>query len=105
MEEMPNGQAIHITFDGEDGSWILMLHSVRTRLASELSEEYLDRLRNEGQEVPEYVPEGSAFLENEVASARFDSMEDLREWLNGNLDKLWLWMVGIEENVPTNLSA
>lgn len=99
MNELPHGQAIHITFDPDEARWLLMLHKVKTYYPDDIP----DELRYQF-EVPVDLPEDVGLIANELATADFDSLNDLQSWLHDNLDKLWGWMTGYEQVLPSDLS-
>jgi hypothetical protein len=101
--ELPNGQAIHITFNSDDGTWVVMLHTVRSLLPEELSEEQREEVLRQNN-LDHGIPDGMAVLDNEVLTQTFDTLQELQDWLIVSLDKLWVWLVGIVKT-PAELGA
>jgi hypothetical protein len=103
MGNLPSGQAIHITFNGEDGKWVVMLHTVRGLMPDELSDEQREEVLRQNN-LDHGIPEGMAVMDNELVTQMFDTLPELQEWLIASLDKLWVWLVGIVKT-PADLGV
>lgn len=99
---MNNPHIIQIGFDPDNCEFILMAVGQIEVMGKDCPDEVKDAWFDEhGIRVEDDMPIPAA----QVGGITFDTVEEMAVWLSATLPKFWAWLVGLDNQLPSDFSV